>query len=239
MRAGADLVGQALLLVGWVGVLLGCGRLHRRLAGLVRLRTLDMLTGLLLTAERSLRQAKGQSRDREGTAASSGGERAADSSRADRMLPRTNPPSEQVARRLDELLGELGPLLPRHQFGVSTEGGLPRLLAEECDLAMTLLGLALYGACVSQRVRFAVSLVRPPIAEPEATQLVEIRLRLEDSSPPSEPSLLTLCLRACERCGAAWGYDGAGLYTLWPAVPPTSPWEVAAADALAAQHSGA
>ncbi|MFO0572369.1 MAG: GGDEF domain-containing protein [Polyangia bacterium] len=337
---------QALVLVGWAGVLLWCGRLHRRLAGLARVSTLDTLTGLpngrffeserwpalvrsaaplavlfvdldhlkqnndrlgraagdryirraaevlrrvcrrgvdevfrlhtagdefavvlqgaaaesasrigqailarlagagisasigiaatresgrearealLLQAEQTMRQAKAQGRGRVVMAAALPDSAAASiSSQSNDASPRTSQHHDPVARRLDDLFADLAPLLPRHQFGVAADEGLPPLAADEGMLALILLGLVLYGACVSKRVRFVVSQVHRPCTAAGEAPLVELRLKLEGSPPKREPLLLPLCLRACEQCGAAWGFDAEGLYTLWPAASATA-----------------
>lgn len=133
----------------------------------------------------------------------------------DRPPPRARPP-EQVVRLVEPLIAELGPLLPTHRFGIATDSGLPRVAVDELRLSLTLLALLLYGAASSPQVRLVASLVRRPRVDHGARCLLEIRLRTDRDELARDGALLVLALRGCEADGVAWGFDAAGLYTLWP-----------------------
>lgn len=135
--------------------------------------------------------------------------------RQDRPPPRARPP-EQVVRLVEPLIAELAQLLPTHRFGIATDSGLPRVAVDEVRLSLALLALLLYGAASSPQVRLVASLVRRPRVDHGARCLLEIRLRTERDVLARDGALLVLALRVCEAEGVAWGFDAAGLYTLWP-----------------------
>jgi hypothetical protein len=126
------------------------------------------------------------------------------------------PPPEQVVRLVEPLIAELAPLLPAHRFGIATDGGLPLVAVDEVRLSLALLALLLYGAASSPQVRLVASLVRRPRFDHGARCLLEIRLRTARDTLARDGALLVLALRVCEAEGVAWGFDAAGLYTLWP-----------------------
>lgn len=125
-------------------------------------------------------------------------------------------PVEQVVRLIEPLVAELEPLLPAHRFGVATDSGLPAVAVDEVRLSLALLALLLYGAASGPQVRLVVSLVRRPRVDDGARCLLEIRLRTDRNTLARDGALLVLALRVCEAEGVAWGFDAAGLYTLWP-----------------------
>ena len=129
--------------------------------------------------------------------------------------PRARPP-EQIIRLAEPLIAELGPLLPAHRFGIATDSGLPQVAVDELRLSLALLALLLYGAASSPQVRLVASLVRRPRVDHGARCLLEIRLRTDRDVLARDGALLVLALRVCEADGVAWGFDAAGLYTLWP-----------------------
>ncbi|MFO0573807.1 MAG: hypothetical protein U1A78_07420 [Polyangia bacterium] len=135
--------------------------------------------------------------------------------RQDPPPPRARPP-EQVVRLAEPLIAELAPLLPSHRFGIATDSGLPRVAVDEVRLSLALLALLLYGAASSPQVRLVASLVRRPRVDHGARCLLEIRLRTDRDALARDGALLVLALRVCEAEGIAWGFDAAGLYTLWP-----------------------
>lgn len=175
---------------------------------------------LLSRAEWAMRQAKARGRGCVAVAEAKG----RDGDGESRQTPQVRaaltaepaPATALATRRLEHLFNELAAIIPSRRFRVAAVADVPPLAVDDTAMGPSLLMLALYGACLGPDVQLVVSKVSCPMEVQAAAPLVEVRLKLDGPLPPQEPAILPLCLHACERSGASWGFDRDGLYTLWP-----------------------